>query len=40
VPWLSLAISFGAVYTAALLATLAPVVRASRIYPGEALRYE
>jgi putative ABC transport system permease protein len=40
VPWLNLAIIFGAVYAAALLATLAPALRASRIYPAEALRYE
>jgi putative ABC transport system permease protein len=40
VPWLNLALIFGAVYAAALLATLAPAVRASRIYPAEALRYE
>jgi putative ABC transport system permease protein len=40
VPWLHLALIFGAVYAAALLATLAPAVRASRIYPAEALRYE
>jgi putative ABC transport system permease protein len=40
VPWVNLAIIFGAVYAAALLATLAPAVRASRVYPAEALRYE
>jgi putative ABC transport system permease protein len=40
VPWVNLAIIFAAVYAAALLATLAPAVRASRIYPAEALRYE
>jgi putative ABC transport system permease protein len=40
VPWLNLAIIFTAVYAAALLATLAPAVRASRVYPAEALRYE
>jgi len=40
VPWLNLTIIFAAVYGAALLATLAPAVRASRIYPAEALRYE
>ncbi|MGH3083666.1 MAG: ABC transporter permease [Gaiellaceae bacterium] len=40
VPWLHLALIFGAVYAAALLATLAPALRASRIYPAEALRYE
>jgi putative ABC transport system permease protein len=40
VPWLNLAIVFTTVYAAALLATLAPAVRASRTYPAEALRYE
>src|SRR5215207_3066361 len=40
VPWLNLTIIFAAVYAAALLATLAPAIRASRIYPAEALRYE
>jgi putative ABC transport system permease protein len=40
VPWANLAIIFGAVYLVALLTTLAPAVRASRIYPAEALRYE
>ncbi|HET8651765.1 MAG TPA: FtsX-like permease family protein [Gaiellaceae bacterium] len=40
VPWVNMAIIFGAVYAAALLATLAPAVRASRVYPAEALRYE
>ena len=40
VPWLSLTIIFATVYAAALLATLVPAVRASRIYPAEALRYE
>ena len=40
VPWVNLAIIFGAVYLVALLTTLAPAVRASRIYPAEALRYE
>ena len=40
VPWANLGIIFGAVYLAALLATLAPALRASRIYPAEALRYE
>jgi putative ABC transport system permease protein len=40
VPWLNLTIIFAAVYAAALLATLAPALRASRIYPAEALRYE
>jgi putative ABC transport system permease protein len=40
IPWANLGIIFGAVYVAALLATLAPAVRASRVYPAEALRYE
>jgi putative ABC transport system permease protein len=40
VPWLNLTIIFAAVYAAALLATLVPALRASRIYPAEALRYE
>ena len=40
VPWLHLALIFGGVYAAALLATLVPAIRASRIYPAEALRYE
>jgi putative ABC transport system permease protein len=40
VPWLNLTIIFAAVYAAALLATLAPALRASRVYPAEALRYE
>jgi putative ABC transport system permease protein len=40
VPWVNLAIIFGAVYLAARLATLAPAPRASRVYPAEALRYE
>jgi putative ABC transport system permease protein len=40
VPWANLALIFGVVYLVALLTTLAPAVRASRIYPAEALRYE
>jgi putative ABC transport system permease protein len=40
VPWLNLTLIFAAVYAAALLATLAPALRASRVYPAEALRYE
>ena len=40
VPWVNLGIIFTAVYVAALVATLAPAVRASRVYPAEALRYE
>jgi putative ABC transport system permease protein len=40
VPWVNLTIIFAAVYAAALLATLVPAIRASRVYPAEALRYE
>ena len=40
VPWLNLAIAFGIVYLAALGATLAPAIRASHVYPAEALRYQ
>jgi putative ABC transport system permease protein len=40
VPWGDLALVFGVVYLVALLATLAPAIRASRITPAEALRYE
>jgi putative ABC transport system permease protein len=40
VPWANLRIIFAAVYAAALLATLGPAVRGSRVYPAEALRYE
>jgi putative ABC transport system permease protein len=40
VPWVNLAIVFTVVYFVALATTLAPAVRASRIYPAEALRYE
>ncbi|HEU4702332.1 MAG TPA: FtsX-like permease family protein, partial [Conexibacter sp.] len=40
VPWINLAIIFAAVFAVALLATLAPAMRASRIRPAEALRYE
>jgi ABC-type lipoprotein release transport system permease subunit len=40
VPRLNLAIIFAVVYAAALLATLAPALRAARIRPAEALRYE
>lgn len=40
VPWVHLAIVFLAVYVAALLTTLAPAARASRVQPAEALRYE
>ena len=40
VPWLSLGVIFLAVYLVALATTLLPAVRASRIYPAEALRYQ
>ena len=40
VPWLNLGGIFLAVYVVALLTTLAPAVRASRVYPAEALRYQ
>jgi putative ABC transport system permease protein len=40
VPWLSLGVIFVIVYAVALLTTLAPAVRASRVYPAEALRYQ
>jgi putative ABC transport system permease protein len=40
VPWADLVLIFIAVYAVALLATLAPAIRASRIPPAEALRYE
>lgn len=40
VPWGSLAVIFSVVFAVALGATLAPALRASRIRPAEALRYE
>jgi putative ABC transport system permease protein len=40
VPWLNLVVIFLVVYAVALVATLAPAVRASRIRPSEALRYQ
>jgi len=40
VPWLNLSLIFIVVYAVALAATLAPALRASRIRPAEALRYE
>jgi putative ABC transport system permease protein len=40
VPWLNLAIIFVVVYVVALAATLLPAMRASRIRPAEALRYQ
>jgi putative ABC transport system permease protein len=40
VPWLTLGIIFLAVYVVALATTWAPALRASRVYPAEALRYQ
>ncbi len=40
VPWLNLGVIFLAVYLTALATTFAPALRASRVYPAEALRYE
>jgi putative ABC transport system permease protein len=40
VPWLNLAVIFTVVFLAALASTLLPALRASRIYPADALRYE
>ena len=40
VPWANLLLIFVVVYAVALLATLAPAIRASRIRPAEALRYQ
>jgi putative ABC transport system permease protein len=40
VPWVNLGIIFLVVYAVALAATLAPAIRASRIVPAEALRYQ
>jgi len=40
VPWLNLAVIFLVVYAVALAATLAPALRASRVRPAEALRYQ
>lgn len=40
VPWVSLAVVFTAVVLAALLTTMLSALRASRIYPAEALRYQ
>lgn len=39
-PWLALAIIFTTVYVIALATAYAPSVRASRVYPAEALRYQ
>jgi putative ABC transport system permease protein len=40
VPWGALAIIFALVYLVALATTFVPAMRASRVYPAEALRYE
>jgi ABC-type lipoprotein release transport system permease subunit len=40
VPWGTFGVIFLVVYLVALAATLAPAVRASRIRPAEALRYQ
>jgi ABC-type lipoprotein release transport system permease subunit len=40
VPWGTFAVIFLAVYIVALAATFVPAVRASRIRPAEALRYQ
>ena len=40
VPWPTLALSFAVVYGVALLTTLAPALRAARVVPAEALRYQ
>jgi len=40
VPWANLVLIFGVVYAVALAATLAPALRASRVVPAEALRYQ
>ena len=40
VPWTNLVIIFVAVYLVALATTWLPALRASRVYPAEALRYQ
>jgi putative ABC transport system permease protein len=40
VPWVNLLVIFVVVYAVALAATLVPALRASRIRPAEALRYQ
>jgi putative ABC transport system permease protein len=40
VPWLNLGVIFLAVYLVALAAAFLPALRASRVYPAEALRYQ
>jgi putative ABC transport system permease protein len=40
VPWWTFAIVFFVVYAVALATTFVPALRASRVYPAEALRYQ
>ncbi len=40
VPWLNLALIFAAVIVAALVTTVVSALRATRLYPAEALRYQ
>jgi ABC-type lipoprotein release transport system permease subunit len=40
VPWVNLLLIFLVVYVVAILATVLPALRASRIRPAEALRYQ
>ncbi len=40
VPWLTFAVVFFVVYAVALATTFLPALRASRVYPAEALRYQ
>ena len=40
VPWLTLGLIFLVVYLVAMATTLWPSIRASRVYPAEALRYQ
>jgi ABC-type lipoprotein release transport system permease subunit len=40
VPWLNLGVIFLVVYLTALATTFLPALRASRVHPAEALRYQ